>query len=101
MSTTKDTRTTRTTRRHIVDERYAALLEEDFGIRTFHVRALIGVPQRQAMAVCGWAEARSEDPEERGEMVVAWARKRQVGRYDRRLVDEPAPTYNGREPEGV
>ncbi len=89
------------TRHHRVEERFAGLLEEDFGLRAFHARALIGVPMKQALAVCEWAESRSADTDERGEMVRAWARNRGVGRYDRRLNDPEPPTFGGHEARGV
>jgi hypothetical protein len=34
-------------------------------------------------------------PEAWGESIRSWAKKRGVGRYDRRLIDQPAPTYDG------
>jgi hypothetical protein len=89
------------TRHHRVDERFAALLDSDFGLRPFHSLALVGVPCKQALAVCFWAESKSADGEERGEMIQAYCRKRGVGRYDRRLIDQPAPTYGGEPLQGV
>lgn len=59
-------------RRHTVDQRFAEILEEDFGIdaRTL-IQALAGEPQKQAIAICGWAE-RADDP---AGALLAWSRK--------------------------
>lgn len=87
------------TRHHRTDERFADLFEHDFGIRPFYGRALVGIPKKQAIAVCQWAADNIADEEERGEAVVAWAKKRGVGRYDRRLIDAPEITYHDNEHE--
>lgn len=89
------------TRHHRVDERFCALLDSDFGLRPFHSLALVGVPCKQALAVCFWAESKSADGEERGEMIQAYCRKHGIGYYDERFIDHEPPTYDGRELEGV
>lgn len=89
------------TSHHRVDERFAALLDSDFGLRPFYSRALLNVPVKQALAVCFWAESKSTDGEERGEMIVRYCRKHKVGRYDERFIDHEPPTYGGRELSGV
>ncbi len=108
MATTKDSAppTTRTTRHHRCDEAFLLLLEEDFGISQFSLRAaLMGVPpapKLQAIRLCEWAvRAAAGDAEEAGKALRAWARKRGVGRYDRRLNDPEPPTYGGHEARGV
>ena len=55
MTTPKTTGKT-STRHHVVDARFAALLSEDFGIPTATVLdALEGEPKKAAIAMCGWA----------------------------------------------
>lgn len=87
----------RTTRHHRADHEFVALLEEDFGIPRFSLEAaFIGVPsvpKKQAIKVCEWAERRTDDPDRCGAMIRAWARKRRVGGYDRRLTDAPELTF--------
>lgn len=89
----------RSTRHHRTDEAFARLLDQDFGLRPFHSLALVGVPKKAAIAVCAWAAENVADSEERGEAVVAWARKRGVGRYDRRLIEAPEITYEANDHE--
>ena len=43
--------------------------------------AFIGEPTSRVMGVVAWAMDRSEDPEERSRMVVAWAKKRGCGAF--------------------
>lgn len=67
-----------TTRHLLVDRRFAAVLAEDFGIqRNAVLRALEDEPQRQAIAICSWAE-RTTDPQG---ALLAWARKHRRGTY--------------------
>lgn len=66
------------TRKHVVNGRYAALLAEDFGIEWGVVlEALVGEPQRQAIAICDWAE-KTKEP---AKALVCWARKNKRGTY--------------------
>lgn len=66
------------TRHHVVDGRFAALLEEDFGIEwATIVEALIGEPQKQAIAICGWAE-KTEEP---AKALLAWSHKHRRGTH--------------------
>ena len=81
------------TRHHVTDERFAALLEGDFGISAFAAHSLIGCPKKAAIMVCAWAESNIADADDRSAAVRAWARKRGVGQFDRRLIDAPAETY--------
>lgn len=87
------------TRHHRADRRFLDLFEEDFGIRAFYAYALEGIPMKQAIAVAQWAADNIADPEDRGAAVMAWARKRGVGHYDRRLLDAPELTYEQSEHE--
>lgn len=60
------------TKHVVVDGRFAALLEEDFGIEwATVVEALIGEPQKQAIAICTWAGGK-DDPKG---ALLAWSRK--------------------------
>lgn len=88
----------RTTRHHRCDHAFLELLEEDFGIRQFPLRAaFIGVPsvpKKQAIKVCEWAaETARGDADRAGEMVRGWARRREVGGYDPRLTGAPELTH--------
>lgn len=87
------------TSHHRVDERFAALLDADFGLRPFHSLALVGVPKKAAIAVCAWAESKSANGEERGETIVRYCRKHRIGRYLPALVDQPEITYETNEHE--
>lgn len=90
------------------DYRFLELLEEDYGIRQFHLRsAFMGVPPARkldAIAVCERATAESDDPEDAGEIVTQWAKERKVGSYHPAITGAPPLTFDGRtgyEPEGV
>ena len=87
---------------------FLELLEEDYGIRKFHLRAaFMGIPSASkldAIAVCEQAIAEAEDPEEAGEMVRQWAKERKVGSYHPAITGAPPLTFDGRtgyELEGV
>ena len=71
----------RTTRHHRVDDRFLALLEEDFGIPEFALsHAFMGFPaepKKSAIALCEWA-SRTEDPTR---ALLAWARKNHRGTF--------------------
>lgn len=67
-------------RHHVVDPRFAALLSEDFGIgRETILLALDAEPKKRAIALCEWA-ARQDEP---AEALVAWAKKHGKGRCRR------------------
>lgn len=87
----------RTTRHHRCDHAFLELLEEDFGISQFSLQAAFvgvpSVPKKQAIKVCEWAERRADDPDERGEMIRGWARKRKVGGYAPSLIEVPETTF--------
>ena len=60
------------TRHHVVNQKFATLLEEDFGIPNVTVlSALDGESKRAAIAICAWAERISEPVG----ALLAWARK--------------------------
>lgn len=65
--------------RHIVlDGRFAALLEADFGIEWATIlEALVGEPQKQAIAICTWAEKTNEP----AKALLAWSRKHRRGTH--------------------
>ncbi|PLS81218.1 MAG: hypothetical protein CYG60_26020 [Actinobacteria bacterium] len=78
----------RSTRHHVVDSRFAAILTQDFGIETVVILdALEGEPQKAAIKILAWAE-RTGDP---ARALVAWARKHNKGRCRRaaRPADRP------------
>ena len=90
------------------DYRFLELLEEDYGIRQFHLRsAFMGAPaakKADAIAVCERAIAETDDPEEAGEIVRQWAKDRKVGSYHPAITGAPPLTFNGKtgfELEGV
>lgn len=90
------------------DYRFLELLEEDYGIRQFHLRsAFMGVPAARkldAIAVCERATAEANDPEDAGEIVRQWAKDRMVGSYHPAITGAPPLTFDGRtgyELEGV
>lgn len=79
------------TRHLVVDRKFAAILTEDFGIKSAVIlRALDGEPKRQAIALCEWAE-RTSDPTG---ALLAWARKHHAGAYHRHGAAAPQPAHN-------
>lgn len=94
--------------RRYCDYRFLELLEEDYGIRRFHLRAaFMGSPPARkldAIAVCERATAEADDPKEAGEIVRRRAKERKVGTYYPHLIGAPPLTFDGRtgfELEGV
>ena len=66
------------TRHHLVDERFAGILAEDFGIvYDIILVALEGEPQKQAIKILSWAE-RTADPTY---ALECWARRHARGSY--------------------
>ncbi len=66
------------TRHLTTDARFAAILEEDFGIPAAEIlRALEGEPRRQAIEICAWAE-KTQEPEK---ALSNWARKHRKGSH--------------------
>ena len=85
-------------RHHRCDYPFLDLLEQDFGISQFSLRSafmgLPSAPKRQALALCELAiHAADGDPEEAGDLLRAWAKKRRVGIYNPRLLDAPELTW--------
>jgi hypothetical protein len=78
----------RTTRHHRVDDRFLALLEEDFGVAYFALSVtFLGMPaepKKAAIAVAEWA-AKQDDPEK---ALLAWARKNHRGTFRLDVVDD-------------
>jgi hypothetical protein len=83
MATTESTAPPHPSTRHLtVDTRYAEILADELGVKVTTARtAFIGEPQRQASEISGWALDNSEDPQERGRMVIAWAKKQRAGAF--------------------
>lgn len=83
--------------RRYCDYRFLELLEEDYGIRQFHLRAaFMGTPaahKLDAIAVCERATEESADPEEAGDLVRQWARERGVGMYHPAILEAPELAY--------
>ncbi|WP_047865033.1 SWIM zinc finger family protein [Rubrobacter aplysinae] len=85
--------------RRYCDYRFLELLEEDYGIRQFHLRtAFMGVPARKldAIAVCEQATAETDDPEDAGDLIRQWAKERKVGSYHPHIIGAPPLTFGGR-----
>ncbi|CAN5684941.1 hypothetical protein BH20ACT10_BH20ACT10_15430 [soil metagenome] len=80
----------RTTRHHRADEEFVGLLHEDFGIEVWEFQAAFvgvpSVPKLQAIRLCCWTERATDDVEERGRMIRAWARKRGKGSYNPAII---------------
>ena len=69
------------TKHHVTDARFAALLAEDFGIPPATVLdALEGEPKKQAISILTWAE-KTDDP---AWALTSWAKKHNKGRCRRR-----------------
>lgn len=65
---------------------YCELVAGDLGIKPSAARtAFLNEPTYRVLGVVGWALDKSEDPEERSRMVIAWARRRGAGAF------RPAP----------
>lgn len=94
--------------RRFCDYHFLELLEEDYGIRQFHLRAaFMGTPaakKAEAIAVCARATAETGDTEEAGEIVRQWAKEREIGSYHPHMAGAPPLTFGDRtgfELEGV
>ncbi len=91
----------RSTRRFACDYDFLELLREDFGIESRDLEAsFIGppsVPKLAAIGVCSWAESKTENLDERGRMIRAWARKCGLGSYHPAIIGGPELTWG----EGV
>jgi hypothetical protein len=66
----------------VADAAFCELVARDMGVKVSAARtAFMGEPTARVKGVVEWAMDRSEDPEERSRMVVAWARKRGCGAF--------------------
>jgi hypothetical protein len=85
------------TRHHRCDEAFIELLEEDFGISQYSLRAaFFGVPpapKKQAIELCEQAIRSAADPERAGDALRAWAKKHGRGAYTPHLIEAPPVTY--------
>ena len=69
-----------------VDEPFCETIARTLGVKASAVKlAFFNEPTHRALSLVSWAMDRSEDPEERGRMILAWARKRGCGGF------RPAP----------
>ncbi len=69
-----------------VDEPFCETVARTLGVRASTAKtAFINEPTHRVLSLVSWAMDRSEDPYERGRMIVAWARKRGCGGF------RPAP----------
>lgn len=66
----------------VADAAFCELVAGDLGVKVSAARtAFIGEPTPRVMGVVAWAMDRSEDPEERAQMVISWAKKRGCGAF--------------------
>lgn len=66
----------------MADAAVCKAVAEEMGVKVSAARtAIIGEPTQRVRGVVEWAMDRSEDPEERARMVLAWARKRGCGAF--------------------
>jgi hypothetical protein len=66
----------------VADAAFCELVATDMGVKVSTARtAFIGEATQKVMGVVGWAIDKSEDPEERSRMVLAWAKKRKTGAF--------------------
>ena len=66
----------------VADSAYCELVARDLGVKTSTARtAFINEPTQRVLGVVSWAMDKSEDPEERARMILAWARKRGCGAF--------------------
>jgi hypothetical protein len=83
----------RSSRHHRVDEGFIELLHEDFGVEVWELQAAFvgvpSVPKKEAIALCCWAEYKTDDLKERGEMLRRWARKHGKGSYHPNILAGP------------
>ncbi len=85
----------------VVDDRYAEILAEDLGVDPeLAMKAFGGEDRKRAMRVVGWALVRSDDPDERGRMVLGWAKKRKAGAWSLRPRRYERPKRDGDDDDG-
>jgi hypothetical protein len=66
----------------VADVRFCELVAADMGVKVSTARtAFIGEATERVRGVASWALDRSPDPDERGKMILAWAKKRGCGAF--------------------
>ena len=61
---------------------FCELVARDMGVKLSAARtAFLNEPTQQVLGVMSWAMDKSDDPEERSRMILAWARKRGTGAF--------------------
>ena len=64
------------------DAAFCELVARDMGVKPSTARtAFLDEPTQRVLGVVGWAMDKSDDPEERARMLLAWARKRRTGAF--------------------
>ena len=80
---------------HVVDHRFATILEDDFRTPAVTILdALEGEPKKGAIAILTWATEKTDDP---ARALAAWARKHNKGRCRRAAhpADKPQRRHAG------
>jgi predicted secreted protein len=66
----------------VADATFCEELAEYLGIKPSTAKtAFLDEPAQRVLGVASWAMDKSEDPEERARMVIAWAKKRGAGAF--------------------
>jgi hypothetical protein len=66
----------------VADSGFCEELAEYLGIKPSTAKtAFLDEPTQRVLGVASWAMDKSEDPEERARMVIAWAKKRGAGAF--------------------
>ncbi len=66
----------------VADQGFCDQMAADLGVGHGVARtAFMGEATTRVMGVVGWAMDKTDDPEERGRMVTAWAKKRRAGAF--------------------
>jgi hypothetical protein len=66
----------------VADAAFCELMARDLGVKVSAARtAFIGEETGRVLGVVSWALDKSEDPEERSRMLLAWAKKRGCGAF--------------------
>jgi hypothetical protein len=66
----------------VADGPFCELVAADLGVKVSTARtAFIGEAPQRVRGVASWAMDKSEDPEKRAQMILAWARKRGSGAF--------------------
>ena len=66
----------------VADAAFCELVAGDLGVKPATARtAFIGEGTKRVLGVASWAMDKTPDPEERGKMILAWAKKRGCGAF--------------------